>query len=67
MLKIPLHREEIENGEALTIRATPSWRLHAFLDREAGNVYGLFKKTAVGPVEAVGGVCPSKEVWETFP
>ena len=43
-----------------------SCRLHAFLDREAGGVNGLFKKTAAGPVEPVGGVCPSKEVWETL-
>ena len=39
----------------------PSWTA------KRGNVYGLFKKTAVGPVEAVGGVWPSKEVWETLP
>ena len=65
-LPVRRHREASTPGGSLAIRATPSWRLHAFLDREAGNVYGLFKKTAVGPVEAVGGPCPSKEVWETL-
>ena len=27
-----------------------------------GDVNGVFRKTAVEPVEAVGGPCPSKEV-----
>ena len=40
--------------------------LQAFLEREAGNVHGLIKKTAAGSVEPVGGRWPSKEVWETL-
>ena len=44
-----------------------SCRLHASLDRKAGGRVWFFnKKTAAGPVEPVGGVCPSKEVWETL-
>jgi hypothetical protein len=33
---------------------------------QSGECFGLIKKTAAGPVEPVGGVCPSKEVWETL-
>ena len=33
---------------------------------QSGECFGLIKKTAVEPVEPVGGVCPSKEVWETL-
>ena len=39
---------------------TPPWTA------KQGAVNGVFEKTAVGPVEAVGGLCPSKEVWETL-
>ena len=33
---------------------------------EARNVFGLFVKTAVGPVKPVVEPCPSKELWDTL-
>lgn len=33
---------------------------------QSGECVGLIKRTAVAPVEAVGGRCPSKKVWDTL-
>ena len=54
------HCESRGLGSALDFAAwTPPWNAK----REAVN--GVFEKTAAGPVEAMGGLCPSKEVWKT--
>ena len=52
--------EERLSQESMGAVFTPSWTA------KRGPLMIYSKKTAAGTVEPVGGVCPSKEVWETL-
>ena len=62
------HRHRGDPWQSERLRAgvePPTSRLAG--PRSGGRLWFFQKKTAAAPVEPVGGLCPSKEVWETLP
>ena len=65
-------QESPQRARTVMLQPLVSWQLRSIIWGNSGGIlrslhapYQLIQ-TAVGPVDPVGGPCPSKEVWETL-